>query len=181
LRDAIWDFVERHQWEKLNKHVRRGNLNGLANFLDIFRTLNGLLLAYHARTIEGSGPVIPFGHVIRGMMINLELLIGPFENGEAEWYEGRGYVASIFNNMQGDKELVRERLREERVPEMLRAAAEALVDCRARARHLSEFDAWALNRLRWVAGWIKNQGFHEPSAEDVRAAGAEYSSVAHAA
>ena len=181
LRKAIWDFVERHQWEKLNKHVRRGNLNGLPNFLDIFRTLNGLLLTYHTRKLGGSDPIIPFGFAIRGIMINLELLIGPFEEGEADWYEGRGFIASIFNNMPGDRDLVRERLDEERAPQMLRAAAEAMVDCRARARQMRELDAWSLNRFRWVADWIKSQGFDEPSAEDVRAAGMEYSAVAQAA
>jgi hypothetical protein len=162
LREAIWDFVERHQWEKLNKHVRRGNLNGLPNFLDIFRTLNGLLLTYHTRKLGGSDPIIPFGFVIRGIMINLELLIGPFEEGEADW-------------------LVRERLDEEPAPQMLRAAAEAMVDCRARARQIRELDVWSLNRFRWVADWIKSQGFVEPSAEDVRAARMEYSAVAQAA
>jgi hypothetical protein len=181
LRRAIWDFVERHQWEKLYKHVRRGNLNGLPNFLDIFRTLNGLLLTYHGRTLGGNAPIIPFGHVTRGIMINLELLIGPFENGEDDSYEGRGFVASIFNNMKGDRGLVRERLEEERVAQMLRAAVEAMVDCRGRARKMTEFDAWALKRLRWVAGWIKNQGLEEPTAEDVHAAGLEYSGMAAAA
>jgi HKD family nuclease len=181
LRKAIWQFVERHQREKLNKHVRRGNLNGLPNFLDIFRTLNSLLLTYHTRKLGSSDPIIPFGFVTHGIMINLELLIGPFEEGEADWYEGHGFIASIFSNMQGDKELVRERLRDERVPEMLRAAVQALVDCRARARRMRELDAWALIRRRWVSGWIKNQGFKEPAAEAVKAAGAEYSSIAKAA
>jgi hypothetical protein len=95
-------------------------------------------------------------------MINLELLIGPFEEGEADW-------------------LVRERLDEEPAPQMLRAAAEAMVDCRARARQIRELDVWSLNRFRWVADWIKSQGFVEPSAEDVRAARMEYSAVAQAA
>lgn len=57
LREAVWRFVERHQHEKLEKHVRRGNLNGLPNFLDIFRTLNGLLITFNKRTVKGV-PVI---------------------------------------------------------------------------------------------------------------------------
>jgi HKD family nuclease len=181
LRQAIWDFVQRHQWEKLYRHVRRGNLNGLPNFLDIFRTLNGLLLTYHSRTLAGSAPIVPFGHVTRGIMINLELLIGPFEDGEDDSYEGRGFVASIFDNLKGDREMVRERLEEERVPQMLRASVEAMVDCRARARKMTQLDAWALKRLRWVAGWIESHGLEEPTAEDVRAAGMEYSALAAAA
>jgi hypothetical protein len=174
LRDAIWDFVGRHQWEKLHKHVRRGNLNGLPNFLDIFRTLNGLLFTYHKRTLGGSAPVIPFGFVTQGVMINLELLIGPFEKGEADWYEGDGFVAAIVDNLKGDPELVRERLEEERVPQMLSAAVQAMVDCRAQARKLAQLDAWALSRIRWVAAWIRDQGLDEPTMANVRAAELEH-------
>lgn len=91
LRDAITEFVERHQSGKLYKHVRRGNLNGLPNFLDIFRTLNGLLFTYHIRGIGETGSVIPFGYVTTHVMNNLELLIGPFEPRE-DAFEGDGFV-----------------------------------------------------------------------------------------
>jgi hypothetical protein len=46
---------------------------------------------------------------------------------------------------------------------------------------MAQLDAWALNRLRWVAGWIESQGLEEPTAEDVRAAGMEYSAMPAAA
>ena len=36
LRDAVWNFVLRHRSRKLERHILRGNLNGLPNFLDIF-------------------------------------------------------------------------------------------------------------------------------------------------
>jgi hypothetical protein len=172
LQIAIWDFVERHQWEKLYKHVRRGNLNGLPNFLDIFRTLNGLLLTYHSRVVE-SAPVVNFGFVTNGIMSNLELLIGPFEPRE-DGFEGNGFISAIYANVQGDRKIVRERLREERVPQMLRAAVEAIIAARMNARKMPALDAWAMLRLRWVAEWIKQQGFETPSADEVRAAGMEY-------
>jgi len=174
LRKAILEFVERHQWEKLNKHVRRGNLNGLPNFLDIFRTLNALLLTYHRRKLGDRGEVIPFGFVIRGIMINLELLIGPFENGEADWYEGRGFVSSIFSNLRGDSQLVRERLQEERVPQMVRAAVEAMIRSRMRARKLTTLDTWSKDRLRWTRHWVKRLGLDEPTPDEVRTAAMEY-------
>ncbi len=69
LRDAVWGFVTRHQHDKLEKHVRRGNLNGLPNFLDIFRTLNSLLVAYNKKKMNGV-PVIPHPFVTAGMMKN---------------------------------------------------------------------------------------------------------------
>ncbi|QPF83988.1 hypothetical protein IC762_30825 [Bradyrhizobium genosp. L] len=173
LRDAIWNFVERHQWEKLHKHVRRGNINGLPNFLDIFRTLNGLLLTYHTRAFDQAGPVIPFPYVTKGMMDNLELLIGPFEPRE-DAFEGNGFVSAILANVAGDKKIVRERLNDEHVPQMLGAAVEAMVGVRMKARSLSVLDPWSTNRLRWVSDWIKQRGLNAPTATDVRAATLEY-------
>ncbi|HMK79205.1 MAG TPA: hypothetical protein VK438_06120 [Xanthobacteraceae bacterium] len=173
LREAIRSFVERHQHEKLYRHVGRGNLNGLPNFLDIFRTLNGLLFAYHARGVAGAGPVIPAPYVTTYVMQNLELLIGPFELRE-DAFEGNGFVAAIYANFHGGKTLVRERLREERVPQMLRAAAEAMVDVRRVSRKMPSLDAWAIRRLRWVSDWIGSQGQTQPTAEDIRAARLEY-------
>jgi hypothetical protein len=173
LRNAIGDFVERHQWQKLYKHVRRGNLIGLPNFLDIFLTLNGLLFTYNQRVMGSAGAVIPFGFVTTGVMTNLELLIGPFERRE-DAYEGNGFVSAIHANMVGERAMVRERLREERVPQMLRAAVEAMIDVRAKARKMPALDHWAMNRLRWVSEWIRTQGLDQPTAGDVRSAGLEY-------
>jgi hypothetical protein len=173
LREAILEFVERHQSEKLYRHVRRGNLNGLPNFLDIFRTLNGLLFAYHSRAMAKSGPVVPFGFVTRHVMTNLELLIGPFEVRE-DAFEGRGFVSAIYANSAGDRTLVRDRLKEERVPQMVCAAIEAMVAVRASARRLPNVDDWAARRLAWVATWIRSQGQQQPSREDVETASVEY-------
>ncbi len=173
LRNAIRDFVERHQRQKLYKHVRRGNLNGLPNFLDIFRTLNGLLLTYNHRVMGNAGAVIPFGVVTTSVITNLELLIGPLEQRE-DAYEGDGFVSAIYVNMAGESAKVRERLREERVPQMLRAAVEAMINVRAKARKMAALDPWAMNRLRWVSEWISAQGLDQPTADDVRSAGLEY-------
>jgi hypothetical protein len=173
LREAIWNFVERHQWEKLHKHVRRGNLNGLPNFLDIFRTLNGLLLTYHTRSIDQAGPVIPFPYVTKGIMDNLELLIGPFEQRE-DAFEGNGFVSAILANVAGDKNIVRDRLHEEHVPQMLGAAAEAIIQVRMKARKLAALDPWSTNRRQWVNGWIKQRGLDVPTTADIRTAAIEY-------
>jgi len=107
-------------------------------------------------------------------MTNLELLIGPFEASEESDYEGNGFIAAIQENVEGDSAVVRERLRDERVPQMLRAAVEAMVDARAKARKMATLDPWAMSRLRWVSEWIESQGLDPPTAEDVRAAGLEY-------
>lgn len=173
LRQAIREFVERHQAQKLYKHVRRGNLNGLPNFLDIFRTLNNLLLAYHVRYMGAADPVVPFGFISNLFMHNLELLVGPFE-GRDDQFEGSGFISAIHGNFEGDKAIVRERLRFERVPQMLRAAVEAMIDVRSKALKLQAPDPWARSRLRWISEWIDSQGLEQPTADEIRVAGLEY-------
>ena len=76
---ATGDLAYKQIFPSLQQMIRRGNLNGLPNFLDIFRTLNGLLFTYHTRGMAEAGPVIPFAYVTTYVMNNLELLIGPFE------------------------------------------------------------------------------------------------------
>ena len=66
---------------------------------------------------------------------------------------------------------VLERLRDERVPQMLRAAVETMIDVRAKARNMVAVDPWAMSRLRWVSEWILTQGLDEPTVDDVRSAG----------
>ncbi len=174
LRAALLDFVARHQSQKLLRHVRRGNLNGLANFLDIFRTLNGLLVTYSGRTIGSPAPIIPFAYVTDGVMRNLELLIGSPDALEDDDFEARGFVSAIQRNMTGDLSIMRERMREERIPQMLLAATEAMIDVRMRARRMNSRDRWAMIRLRWVSDWISAQKLKQPTPEEVREAGMEY-------
>jgi hypothetical protein len=52
LAEAIRDFVERHEWRRLRKHARRGNVNGMDNFLDVFTALIRLLYVYYVRSIQ---------------------------------------------------------------------------------------------------------------------------------
>jgi hypothetical protein len=170
LRDAVWYFVERHQHEKLEKHVRRGNLNGIPNFIDIFRTLNGLLITFNKRTIKGV-PVIPHPFVTTGIVANLDLLMGGVDT-EGEYVPG--YIDSINDNFQGDPELVRERLLEERVPQILRAAVEAMIEVRRRGMNLPGADLWVARMRKRTSDWIEGKGLPQPSAADVQLAGIEY-------
>lgn len=178
LRDAIWRFVTRHQHDKLAKHIRHGNLNGLSNFLDIFRTLNGLLLSFNNRKIEGDKPVVPAPFVTTGIKRNIDLLIG-YQDPEEGYVAG--FVDSILANYEGDRDLVRKRLSDERLPQMLRAAAEAMIDVRRRALRLATLDAWSIEVLTRVASWLARQGLKMPIAEEVQTAGAEYRPISIAA
>ena len=178
LRDAVWGFVRRHQKEKLEKHIRRGNLNGLPNFLDIFRTLNGLLLAFNRRKLENDLPVIPHPYVTEGMKRNLKLLIGSFRPDEDQDF---GFVASIRANLGGDQQIIQERLRREHVPEMIQAAVGSMIEVRKSARKLPGDDSWALARRDWISGWITESGLDVPSDEDVNSAKREYGCIGIAA
>lgn len=51
LADAIRDFVERHEKRRLRKHAKKGNINGMENFLDIFTALIRLLYVYYQQSL----------------------------------------------------------------------------------------------------------------------------------
>ena len=169
--------MKRHQDRKLEKHVRRGNLNGLPNFLDIFRTLNGLLVTFNKRTVKGV-PVIPHPFVTSGVMKNLDLLIGAVDT-EGDYIPG--YIDSINANFQGDSELVRERLLEERVPQILRAAVEAMSEVRRIGMKLPGPDLWSARILKRTSDWIEGKGLPQPNATEIQIAGTEYGSAPMAA
>jgi hypothetical protein len=63
LASAITDFVDRHIKGRLLKHARRGNVNGMENFLDVFTAIVRLLYVYHVRGVVKQGALI--GSVIR--------------------------------------------------------------------------------------------------------------------
>jgi hypothetical protein len=178
LRGAIWDFIERHQSEKLEKHIRRGNLNGLPNFLDIFRTLNGLLLTFNKRQLRNAAAVLPHPFVTQGIMTNVAMLIGSFDD-EGDYQPG--FIDSIMTNFEGDREIVRERLQQERVPQMLWAAVEAMINVRLLGLKRQALDTWSMAQLKRASDWITRQGLPTPNPEDVKTAGLEYAAVAVAA
>ena len=60
-------------------------------------------------------PVVPHPFVTTGIGTNLNLLMGSVDN-EGEYVPG--YIDFIKANFQGDRELVLERLGEERVPQV---------------------------------------------------------------
>lgn len=174
LRNAIRNFIERHQKEKLEKHIKRGNINGLANFMDIFRTLNSILITYHTRKVENSNdPVIPFGFVLSFVRKNIEILIGDLGHEENQ----SGYIAAIKENIRSDPEIIKNRLVTENVPAMIVAAIDVVIEVRALALKKGEGDSWASKHRLWVFDWIKENGLSMPTAEDISQARQEYSAL----
>ncbi|MFO0844683.1 MAG: hypothetical protein U0797_20185 [Gemmataceae bacterium] len=102
-REALWGAVEafanRHEKTCLRKHARRGNLNGMRNFLDVFATLCGLLWHFYK------------------LQLILEPWQGPRVIGPVRSYlqlatYGRsdcpGYLTTLMENLRGDQEHVRQ-------------------------------------------------------------------------
>ena len=170
LRTSIRNFVKRHQKQKLEKHLKRGNINGLDNFLDIFRTMNADLLKWHSRRSETGEPIVPHGHVVPLILTNIELLIGRPSDDE----NNGGFIAAIKRNLKGEEDLVRGRLESLQVASMVRAAIEAALDVREVALRLRRRDPWALKKISWVDEWTVANALARPTYDEIETAVLEY-------
>ena len=95
----IYEFVERHERRRLRKHASRGNINGMENFLDIFTALVRLLYVYYKRD------VVKKGQFVRRACTLVEIAMIRSEREEDRF---DGYLASIYENLEGDKKLLQE-------------------------------------------------------------------------
>jgi hypothetical protein len=113
LWEAIQEFADRHEKNCLRRHSRRGNLNGMRNFLDVFVTLCGLLWHYYKLQLvpePWQGPRL-IGRVCRYLYLaTLGLTDYP------------GYLATLMENLKGDPERVRRACAEWNFTGHLRAA-----------------------------------------------------------
>lgn len=170
LREAIWAFVERHVQTRLKRHAKRGNLGGLANFLDIYRAISRLLLAWHSRRIDGE-VVIPGPYVIRGMQDILTTLIGA--RGDQQ-DETPGYGRVILSNLSADEALVRSEFSRHRVPALVYATMDEVIRVRAVLKRIPIYDGWSQDKREWVSDWIAHMGIDIPHDGDVHEIGAEF-------
>jgi len=113
LEQAIYDFVERHEHQRLLRHARRGNINGMGNFLDIFTTLIRLLYIYYRRGVLKKGQVLD-----RGCRLLRLAMAGCDHEGES--FEG--YLFSVSKNLEGDRALLQDACDEANYLAELRAA-----------------------------------------------------------
>ncbi len=91
LAEAIYDFVDRHEKLRLRKHAKRGNINGMENFLDIFTALVRLLYVYHVR-----------GFVHRNKLIGrfcdyLEVATSGIDSSQDS---SDGYLYTLYDNLR---------------------------------------------------------------------------------
>jgi len=146
-------------------------LNGLDNFLDIFRTTNADLLKWHSRQSETGESIVPYGYVVPLILTNIELLIGrPSEDDK----NNGGFIAAIKKNLNGEEDLVRARLESLQVASMVRAAIEATLDVRQDALRLGQRDRWALKKISWVDDWTAANALARPTHEEIETAILEY-------
>jgi len=90
LAEAIYDFVDRHEKLRLRKHAKRGNINGMENFLDIFTALVRLLYVYHVRGIVHRNKLI-------GRLIDyLDVATSGIDSSQ-DYSEG--YLYSVYDNL----------------------------------------------------------------------------------
>jgi len=164
LEAAILDFVERHQDKRLGKHAERGNINGIDNFLDIFRALVRLLSAYYKLH------VVKGGRLVSALCRSLELATS---GSGVEDEECDGYMSSVQSTLGGDLRILRDVCSETHYWAEVRAALLVAQSVRfdpddrprvARPREVLPTLAKA------VAACISECGCDEPSADDVRAA-----------
>lgn len=99
LEEAIYELVERHDRKRLRRHVHRGNINGMENFLDIFTSMIRLLCVYLKH-----GVVNRFKFI--GYLCNLlEVATSGIDN-EQDYTDG--YLLALHENLDGNSDYLRE-------------------------------------------------------------------------
>lgn len=136
LEQAIYDFAERHEKSRLRKHAERGNINGMENFLDIFRAIIRLMYVYYRRKrnpLESNSGGVATGVVTKkpeqgvvkrlrviGQLCKLvQVATSGFESGKES---SEGYLDNIAWNLRGAPEVLHEECEEQNYAGNVKAA-----------------------------------------------------------
>jgi hypothetical protein len=98
LVSAIMEFVDRHIKGRLIKHARRGNVNGMENFLDVFTAIVRLVYVYHVRGVVKRGGLI--GSVIQCIEVATTGV-------DTDDLTCEGYLLAVADNLQ-DEDLLQQ-------------------------------------------------------------------------
>jgi len=101
LEEALYEFLERHEKRVLWRHARKGNVNGLANYLDVFRAMMGLLFTYYRRN------VVPREQLIGRICDWLRVFFVEASEGQEQ---PEGYFIALAENYMADMPLLRSQL-----------------------------------------------------------------------
>lgn len=103
LRKAIYECVDRHTKKVLLRHARVGNINGMANFVDVFKMIVEMLYTRH---MEG---LVEWGRIIGYLVDQVQIAV---HGVETEKNIGDGFLFSIYDNI-GDPDTIQEACDEE--------------------------------------------------------------------
>jgi hypothetical protein len=157
LRTALFDFADRHENQRLRRHAKRGNINGMENFLDIFSALVRLLFIYHVRGVVHKSQLI--GRLCR----YLEIATCGIESSEDS---SEGYLNAIYDNLGGNSNYLQQVCDELNFLAHIRAAFMIVQKVRQ-----PDSPSASLPTLKdKLKKTIKELGLEEPSAQAVTAA-----------
>jgi hypothetical protein len=109
---AVQDFAERHRNQRLERHVRKGNIYGLRNYMDIFVAINSRVFEYYVRGLVKAPMAV--GLIVEN--INTTLRVKRWRGRDGDDHEDIGYLPTLTRNYESDVDLLRERLLEANVP-----------------------------------------------------------------
>jgi hypothetical protein len=149
---AICRFVDRHERKVLLRHARSGNVNGMANFLDVLKTIVRLVYIKHA---EG---VLPRNRVVGYLIQHIPMAV---QGVETEDDVGPGFLSAVYGNLN-DSESIQAACDDERFLAHVFAAFAILQKVRFDPQETSQFGKVATrprecfaslrNRLREAIG-----------------------------
>jgi hypothetical protein len=113
LEQALYDFADRHQRHVLERHERKGNINGLANFIDVMVATSKLLFVWLRRG------VLKQHWVTRRLSEYAKNFTGVLPEFRDE--EPTGYLARVYVNRRGEPALLQKTFGERNVAGHLEA------------------------------------------------------------
>jgi hypothetical protein len=89
--ESLYRFIERHDKRRLRRHAKRGSVNGMPNFLDVFKTIVENLYGFHRVGL------VPSNQVIGRLLPIIQIAVSGFAaNGDSS----DGYLAAVSGNLR---------------------------------------------------------------------------------
>jgi hypothetical protein len=161
LADAIYEFTDRHEHRRLLRHVARGNINGIGNYLDILTALTRILYIYYARN------VISWQQVLKRLLKYVQLSTG---GATSEEYAFGGYLLSVVENLGSDSDLIQEACDETNFLAEVRAVlwfAQYLRFTGSKDRKGLQVRDMLPSHVRGFNDFLQIHGFDQPTKESV--------------
>jgi hypothetical protein len=88
---SLYRFIERHDKRRLRRHAKRGSINGMPNFLDVFKAIVENLYGFHRVGL------VPSNQVIGRLIPIIQIAVSGFAaNGDSS----DGYLAAVSLNLR---------------------------------------------------------------------------------